>query len=245
MFPSIQNAFTAPGDTQAERNADGRSFGRGAWHRRYAATPRPSSTLEDGAAPWPAPEAFHYKLRSPPPPATPLPTLIRPSEARDLASISTIYGLHVRHGSATFELVAPDAAEIGRRRDDVLAQGLPWLVAETGDGVVGYAYANPFKPREAYRYCLEDSIYLAPDARGRGIGRLLLAELIARCEARGARQMLAVIGDAANHASIGLHRALGFEPAGVLRSSGWKFERWLDVVILQRQLASGDTDAPA
>lgn len=162
-----------------------------------------------------------------------------------MASITAIYGWHVRNGCATFELDAPDVAEIGRRRGDVLAQELPWLVAETDDGVVGYAYANPFKPRAAYRFCLEDSIYLAPGARGRGIGRMLLAELIARCEARGARQMLAVIGDAANHASIGLHRALGFEPAGVLRSSGWKFERWLDVVILQRQLASGDTDAPA
>lgn len=159
--------------------------------------------------------------------------------------MTAIYAWHVRHSSATFEIAAPDEAQTSHRRGEVLARGLPWLVAEADEHVVGYAYANHFRPRPAYRFCLEDSIYIAADAQGRGIGRMLLAELIARCEARGARQMLAVIGDAANHPSIGLHRALGFEPAGVLRSSGWKFERWIDVVILQRELGLGATGAPA
>ncbi len=169
--------------------------------------------------------------------------LIRPSEPRDVSSIATIYDWNVRHGTGTFELDAPDEAETVRRRDDVLAKGLPWLVAECRGRVVGYAYANPFRPRRAYRFCLEDSIYLAPDAQGQGVGRPLLAELIARCEARGARQMLAVIGDSANRASIGLHRALGFKPVGLLAASGWKFERWLDVVIMQRALGPGATTA--
>jgi phosphinothricin acetyltransferase len=165
--------------------------------------------------------------------------LIRPSEPRDLAAITAIYAWNVHHGTGTFELDAPDEAETARRRDDVLAKGLPWLVAEGRGGVVGYAYANHFRPRRAYRFCLEDSIYLAPEAQGQGVGRPLLAELIAQCEARGARQMLAVIGDSANRASIGLHRALGFLPVGLLAASGWKFERWLDVVIMQRELGPG------
>jgi phosphinothricin acetyltransferase len=171
--------------------------------------------------------------------------LIRPSEPRDVAAIAAIYGWNVRHGTGTFELEAPDEAETARRRDDVLAKGLPWLVAERGDAVAGYAYANHFRPRRAYRFCLEDSIYLAPDAQGHGLGRLLLAELIARCESRGARQMLAVIGDSANRASIGVHRALGFKPVGLLAASGWKFERWLDVVVMQRALGLGADAAAA
>ena len=165
--------------------------------------------------------------------------LIRPSEPRDVASIAAIYDWNVRHGAGTFELDAPDEAETARRRDDVIAKGLPWLVAERQGSVAGYAYANHFRPRRAYRFCLEDSIYLAPDAQGLGLGRPLLAELIARCEARGARQMLAVIGDSSNRASIGLHHALAFKPVGLLTASGWKFERWLDVVIMQRELGLG------
>lgn len=170
--------------------------------------------------------------------------LIRPSEALDIGAITAIYAWNVRHGSGTFELEAPDEAETARRRDDVLGKGLPWLVAEVDGKVAGYAYANHFRPRRAYRFCVEDSIYLDPDVQGRGLGRLLLAELVAQCEAAGARQMLAVIGDSANLASIGVHRALGFEPAGLLHASGWKFERWLDVVILQRALGTGSRTAP-
>jgi phosphinothricin acetyltransferase len=150
----------------------------------------------------------------------------------------------VLHGTGTFELETPDEAEMARRREDVLGKGLPWLVAEDGEGVLGYAYANHFRPRRAYRFCLEDSIYIAPRAQGRGVGRLLLAELMARCEALGARQMLAVIGDSANAGSIGLHRALGFQDTGVLKASGWKFGRWLDVVLMQKALGLGDTADP-
>jgi len=165
---------------------------------------------------------------------------IRPSSEADLAAIHAIYETAVLHGTGTFETEVPDVAEMARRRAEVLGRGLPWLVAESAGQVLGYAYANYFRPRMAYRFCLEDSIYLAPAAQGQGLGRLLLAELMARCEAAGARQMLAVIGDAENKGSIGLHSALGFEHTGVLKSSGWKFGRWLDVVLMQRQLGLGD-----
>ena len=170
-----------------------------------------------------------------PPPAL----LIRPSTPNDLPAISAIYAHDVLHGTGTFEIDAPDLAEMARRRDDVLGKGLPWLVAQADGQVLGYAYANHFRPRRAYRFCLENSIYLAPGARGQGVGRLLLTELVSRCEAAGARQMLAVIGDAANAGSIGVHAALGFEHTGVLKAAGWKFGRWLDVVLMQRALGSG------
>lgn len=166
--------------------------------------------------------------------------LIRPSVPEDLAAITAIYGWNVLNGTGTFEIDAPDLAEMTRRRADVLGKGLPWIVAERDGQVIGYAYANPFRPRPAYRFYLEDSVYLAREAQGQGIGRLLLAELVAQCDALGARQMVAVIGDSANAGSIALHRALGFEPVGTMRSAGWKFGRWLDVVIMQRSLGEGD-----
>ena len=171
--------------------------------------------------------------------------LIRPSTPADLPAITAIYAEAVLHGTGTFELEPPDQAEMARRRDDVLSKGLPWLVAQNRSDaqgqVLGYAYANHFRPRKAYRFCLEDSIYLHPSARGRGVGKLLLTELLTRCEAAGARQMLAVIGDAANAGSIGVHAALGFTHTGVLKASGWKFDRWLDVVLMQRALGHGET----
>jgi phosphinothricin acetyltransferase len=170
--------------------------------------------------------------------------LIRPAAAADLPAITATYGWNVEHGTGTFELDAPDLAEMTRRHADVTGKGLPWLVAESSGAVLGYAYANHFRPRPAYRFCIEDSIYLAADAQGRGIGRLLLAELLARCEAAGTRQMLAVIGDSANAGSIGVHRSLGFEPVGTMTSVGWKFDRWRDVVIMQKRLGRGDTAAP-
>ncbi len=175
---------------------------------------------------------------------------IRPSLPSDLPAITAIYAHHVLHGTGTFELDPPDIAEMARRHADVAGKGLPWLVAETTEpaadtpALLGYAYANHFRPRPAYRYCVEDSIYLAPDAQGRGVGRLLLAELMARCEAQGARQMLAVIGDAANAGSIGVHSTLGFQHTGVLKSSGWKFGRWLDVILMQKALGTGDATDP-
>lgn len=170
--------------------------------------------------------------------------LIRPSVAGDVPAMTAIYGWNVLHGTGTFELDAPDASEIRRRRDDVLAKDLPWLVVERDGEVIGFAYANQFRPRPAYRYCLEDSIYLAPAARGQGAGKLVLAELLSQCEARGARQILAVIGDSANTASIGVHRSQGFEETGRIIGAGWKFDRWLDVVIMQRSLGMGDSNAP-
>lgn len=170
--------------------------------------------------------------------------LIRPSSAADLPAIQAIYAQAVLHGTGTFETEVPELAEMARRREEVLGRGLPWLVAERAGAVLGYAYANYFRPRLAYRFCLEDSIYLHPQAQGQGLGRLLLAELIARCEAAGARQMLAVIGDADNQGSIGVHQALGFTRTGLLANAGWKFERWLDVVLMQRQLGAGHHSAP-
>ncbi len=170
---------------------------------------------------------------------TPSPLLIRTSRAGDVPEMRAIYADAVARGTSSFELVPPDIAEISRRRDEVLARGLPWLVGERDGQVLGYAYAAPFRPRPAYRFCVENSIYLHADARRRGVARPLLAELIARCEAAGMRQMLAVIGDSANEASIRLHRSLGFDDCGQLTAVGWKFGRWLDVVMMQRRLGPG------
>lgn len=177
-------------------------------------------------------------------PMNPSTIWLRDSLDVDLAALRAIYAHHVLQGTGTFELEPPDEAEMARRRSEVLARGLPWLVAQQQGKVLGYAYANYFRPRLAYRFCLEDSIYLAPEAQGAGLGSLLLAELIARCEALGARQMVAVIGDSDNAASIGLHRRAGFELMGVMKAAGWKFERWLDVVFMQRPLGLG-AEAPA
>lgn len=170
--------------------------------------------------------------------------LIRPSLPTDLDAVTSIYAWNVAHGTGTFEIEAPDRDEMERRRADVLAKGLPWLVIERAGSVLGYAHANQFRPRPAYRFCLEDSVYLAPEAVGQGLGRLLLAELLARCEAAGARQMLAVIGDSANAGSVGVHRSLGFAHTGTIQAAGRKFERWLDVVVMQKSLGRGDA-APA
>ena len=172
------------------------------------------------------------------------PLLIRPALTGDLSAITEIYAWNVLNGTGTFELEAPSLAEMQSRYSDVCTKGLPWLVAERGQTVLGYAYANQFRPRPAYRFCLEDSIYLAQAAQGQGIGSLLLAELVARCESLGARQMLAVIGDSSNTGSIKLHQKLGFEPCGKFKSAGWKFNRWLDVVLMQRQLGQGSTQEP-
>jgi phosphinothricin acetyltransferase len=173
-----------------------------------------------------------------------LPLLIRPSNEADLIAITRIYGHAVLHGTGTFELEAPEESEMARRRADVLDKGLPWLVAESAGQILGFAYCNHFRPRRAYRFCLEDSIYLDEHVRGRGVGRLLLAELLAQCEARGARQVLAIIGDTANAGSVGVHRACGFEDAGVFKAAGWKFGRWLDVVLMQRALGEGAATEP-
>jgi L-amino acid N-acyltransferase YncA len=172
------------------------------------------------------------------------PVLIRPSTDADLPAVTAIYGWHVRHGTGTFEMDPPGIDDMARRRTEVLERRLPFLVLEDQGAVRGYAYANQFRPRPAYRFSLEDSIYLDPLHAGRGFGRLLLSELMARCEAAGARQMIAVIGDSQNAGSIGVHRALGFAHTGTLRAAGWKFDRWLDVVLMQRNLGPGAATAP-
>lgn len=170
--------------------------------------------------------------------------LIRPSHEQDLVAITRIYGHHVLNGTGTFETTPPSEADMTTRRADVLAKGLPWLVVEDDGAVVGFAYGNWFKPRPAYRFSVEDSIYMAPEAAGKGLGRALLAELMAALERAGVRRVMAVIGDSANAGSIGVHKALGFEVAGTIPSCGWKFDRWLDIVLMQRSLGAGDSTAP-
>jgi L-amino acid N-acyltransferase YncA len=171
-------------------------------------------------------------------------TNIRPSNDGDLPRITAIYAHHVLHGTGTFETEPPSPADMAARRADVLAKGLPYLVAEEGGQVLGFAYCQWFKPRPAYRFSAEDSIYLHPDAAGKGLGKLLLAELALRAEAAGIRKLIAVIGDSANAGSVGVHRALGFTPAGSFKSCGWKFGRWLDIVLMEKTLGEGDTTPP-
>ena len=170
---------------------------------------------------------------------------IRPSADTDIPVITAIYRHHVLHGTGTFEVDPPGEQDMLARRADVLARGLPYLVAEGDDGqVLGFCYANWFKPRPAYRFSAEDSIYVANAARGQGLGRLLLQALMAQAEAAGVRKLLAVIGDSANAGSIGVHRAAGFREIGVMRSVGWKFDRWLDIVLMEKSLGEGDRTAP-
>ncbi|HEY5552417.1 MAG TPA: GNAT family N-acetyltransferase [Opitutaceae bacterium] len=166
--------------------------------------------------------------------------VIRESREADIAAIQAIYAEHVLHGTATFEEVPPDSAEMARRRAAIVAPGLPYLVAEEAGRLIGFGYAGTYRPRSAYRFTVEDSIYLAPDCTGRGIGSALLAELIVRSTALGMRQMIAVIGDSANRASIRVHERHGFQMTGVLTNVGLKFGRWLDTVIMQRSLGSLD-----
>jgi phosphinothricin acetyltransferase len=169
---------------------------------------------------------------------------VRDATAADIAAITDIYAHHVRAGSASFELEPPSEDEMRSRWGKLVAAQFPWIAATEDERVVGYAYAGPYRPRRAYRYSVEDSVYLAPDAQGRGIGSRLLRSLIERCAERGDRQMIAVIGDSANTASIALHARQGFVEAGRLRDVGRKFERWLDIVLMQRALGEGSGTAP-
>ena len=169
---------------------------------------------------------------------------IRAIGADDLPAVHAIYAHHVANSLGTFETEPPALSEMRARQEHIEQTGLPYLVAEVDGRVAGYAYASPFRPRAAYRSTVEDSVYVAHDAIGLGIGRALLSELIECCTALGLRQMLAVIGDSQNAASIGAHRACGFSYVGVMTSVGRKFDRWVDVVIMQRSLGSGDTSPP-
>ena len=170
--------------------------------------------------------------------------IIRPSQDADITGITAIYAHHVLNSTGTFETDPPSAEDMTSRRADVLGKGLPYLVAVDKGSIVGFAYGNWFKPRPAYRYSVEDSIYLAPGQQGTGLGRALLAELLARCEAVGIRKMMAIVGDSANAASVGVHLALGFEQVGKIDACGWKFGAWRDIVIMQKTLGLGDGQPP-
>ncbi len=165
-----------------------------------------------------------------------MPVIIRPAVASDMDAITLIYAHHVSHGTGSFETEPPDRTEMVRRWNEVAARGLPWLVAEDDSAIGGYAYAAPYRSRPAYGHTVEDSIYVRPDRLGTGLGKRLLPALITAAQACGMRQMIAVIGDSANHSSIGLHRRFGFHDAGLLRDVGFKFDRWLDTVFMQRSL---------
>jgi phosphinothricin acetyltransferase len=169
---------------------------------------------------------------------------IRTCEEGHVAAITTIYAHHVLHGLASFEVEPPSENAMRQRRFDVVGRGLPYLVAECAGEVVGYAYVSPYRLRPAYCHTVENSVYLHPAWVGRGIGRQLMSALLTECEARGLRQIVAVIGDSASYASIGLHKSLGFRKVGVLRSVGFKFGRWVDSVLMQRELGAGDGTPP-
>jgi len=169
---------------------------------------------------------------------------IRPAKDADMDAITAIYADHVLHGLASFETAAPDAADMRRRRADVVAKALPYLIATDDDAVLGYAYASPYRPRAGYANTVENSVYVRPDVTGRGIGQRLLTALIDACEARGLRQMVAVVGDSANLASIRLHEKLGFRRVGELSDVGYKHDCWLDSELLQRELGGGARTPP-
>jgi L-amino acid N-acyltransferase YncA len=169
---------------------------------------------------------------------------LRPAEAGDLAAIAAIYTPEVLEGTATFELEPPDAAELGVRLAKVRALGLPWLVAEAGGRIAGYAYAAMHRDRPAYRFTVEDSIYIDPTMHRRGVGRALLERLLVEAEKEGFRQMIAVIGDSNQAPSIELHKTAGFRMVGTFEAVGYKFGRWLDSVLMQKALGKGATTVP-
>jgi L-amino acid N-acyltransferase YncA len=170
--------------------------------------------------------------------------VIRPADAGDIAAIARIYAEAVKHGTASFELEPPSEAEMARRQQALLARNYPYLIAERTEVIAGYAYAGPYRDRRAYDWCVEDSIYIVPEFHRQGIGRQLLERLIAASEQCGFRQMIGVIGDTANTASVAVHAAVGFRMVGTFQSIGYKHGRWLDTVLMQRALGSSDTVPP-
>ena len=170
--------------------------------------------------------------------------IVRPVTAADLATVADIYAHYVLNSVSSFEEIPPTPQVMGERHAAVTGLGLPYLCAEIDGAVVGYAYAGPYGTRAAYRYTVEDSVYVAPGFQGRGVGKALLSAVIADCEAMGLRQMLAVIGNSENAGSIALHTSLGFRPAGMGHTVGWKHDRWVDIVWMQRDLNDGAGSAP-
>ena len=169
---------------------------------------------------------------------------VRHATRADVPAITRIYAHSVEHGTASFELSAPDEAEMARRFIELTAYGFPYLVAVIDGAVVGYAYAGPYRTRPAYRFTVENSVYVAHDSHRRGVGKALLQALIDACTEKGFRLMVAVIGDSDQAASIGLHAAAGFKHAGILENIGYKFERWLDSILMQRPLGPGASEPP-
>ena len=170
---------------------------------------------------------------------------IRPATAADISAITRIYAHAVEHGTASFELTPPDEVEMSRRMRHLTDNGFPYIVAEDRGALAGYAYAGPYRARPAYRWTVEDSVYIDPDSQRHGIGRALLAALIVASAAGGFRQMIAVIGDSTRQAaSVGLHEVLGFRHVGILQDVGFKHGRWLDSVLMQRELGPGASAAP-
>lgn len=189
--------------------------------------------------------SYHgWVLQGPPRPHGDVLARVRASCDDDLAAIAGIYAYHVKCGLASFEEVAPTTAELRARRAAVLEAGLPYLVAQLGGEVAGYAYASGYRSRSGYRYTIEDSVYVAEGLRGRGVGNALLGALLERCESGPWRQMLAVIGDSGNAASVALHRRHGFGLVGTFRAVGFKLGRWVDTVLMQRALGCGDRSLP-
>jgi len=170
--------------------------------------------------------------------------VIRPAKTTDIQAITRIYAHAVEHGTASFELEPPDEAEMAKRMQALLDGKFPYFVAEIDGKIAGYAYASLYRTRPAYRFTVEDSVYIAPDMHRRGLGKVLLVKLIEACTAMGFRQMIAVIGDSDQAASIGVHKACGFEPAGNLKNIGWKFGKWLDTPLMQLALGPGATTKP-
>jgi len=170
--------------------------------------------------------------------------VIRPTIPSDIPAITRIYAEAVEHGTASFELEPPDETEMARRMQSLMDGGFPYLASEVDGVLVGYAYAGPYRPRRAYRFSVEDSIYVDPGTHRKGVGRALLHRLIEECERRGYRQMIAVIGDSAQTSSIELHRAAGFRMIGAIENVGFKFDRWLDTVLMQRELGPGGGTKP-
>ncbi len=170
--------------------------------------------------------------------------ILRAATPADAAAIAAIYGHHVVHGLGTFDLTPPTPATMAERMQGILAHGLPYLVAEIDGRVAGYAYAGVFRPRAGYAFTVEDSVYIAPDAVGRGLGKTLLRQVIADCEAMGLRQMIACIGDSGNAASVGLHTSLGFVHSGTVEAAGFKHGRWVDIVFMRLPLGAGEASPP-
>jgi len=176
--------------------------------------------------------------------SAPLGLLLRAANEADLAAITEIYRYHVAHGTASFEIELPDMEEMTRRWRETVRRGFPYIVAEIDGKVLGYAYGGQYRPRVGYRYTVEDSVYIHHEHVGRGLGGALLAEFIRQCESAGFRQMVAAIGDSTNIASIRLHEEFGFRKVGTLSAVCWKFNRWIDSVLMQKELAEGDRSTP-